>query len=93
MAQCFDENVKNDIIQMHLNGRTIKDLSDEYRVGRSTISKWMKQYRDQCGSMRKVEEENYYINENRKLKKEIYKIRSENEFLKKVVKFFAKGFE
>ena len=88
--QYFEEEVKHKIVKLHLEGRTLKSLAEEYGVSKASISNWVKQYRSECQTNQELQEENDYLMENRRLKKELEEIRKENAFLKKAAAFFAK---
>ena len=88
--QYFEEEVKHKIVKLHLEGRTLKSLAEEYRVSKASISNWVKQYRSECQTNQKLQEESDYLIENKRLKKELEEIRKENAFLKKAAAFFAK---
>ena len=88
--QYFEEEVKHKIVKLHLEGRNLKSLAEEYGVSKASISNWVKQYRSECQTNQELQEENDYLMENRRLKKELEEIRKENAFLKKAAAFFAK---
>ena len=88
--QYFEEEVKHKIVKLHLEGRTLKSLAEEYGVSKASISNWVKQYRSECQTNQELQEESDYLIENRRLKKELEEIRKENAFLKKATTFFAK---
>ena len=88
--QYFEEEVKHKIVKLHLEGRTLKSLAEEYGVSKASISNWVKQYRSECQTNQELQEESDYLIENRRLKKELEEIRKENAFLKKAAAFFAK---
>ena len=46
--QYFEEEVKHKIVELHLEGRTLKSLAEEYEVSKASISNWVKQYRSEC---------------------------------------------
>ena len=88
--QYFEEEVKHKIVKLHLEGRPLKSLAEEYGVSKASISNWVKQYRSECQTNQELQEESDYLIENRRLKKELEEIRKENAFLKKAAAFFAK---
>lgn len=80
-----------EIRRLHLEeGRSISGISTEYKVSKSTISKWVKEFREECQSNPKAEEENNFMKENLRLRKELAEAKKENEFLKKAAAFFAR---
>ena len=49
MPQHYDPEFKKQIVRLHLEeGRTIISLQKEYTVSKAAISKWVKQFRDEC---------------------------------------------
>lgn len=42
MVQHFEEEVKRKIVALHVEGRKIKSLVDEYKVSKASISNWVK---------------------------------------------------
>ena len=88
--QHFEEEVKRKIVSLHVEGRTIKSLADEYKVSKASISNWVKQYRSECQTNQDLKSEYDYLSENRKLKKQLQEMQKENDFLKKSAAFFAK---
>ena len=88
--QYFEEEFKHKIVKLHLEGRTLKSLAEEYGVSKASISNWVKQYRSECQTNQELQEENDYLTEKRRLKKELQEIGKENAFLKKAAAYFAK---
>ena len=88
--QYFEEEVKHKIVKLHLEGRTLKSLAEEYGVSKATISNWVKLYRSECQINQELKEECDYIEENKRLKKELDEAKKEVAFLKKATAFFAK---
>ena len=55
MPQHYDPEFKKQIVRLHLEeGRTIISLQKEYTVSKAAISKWVKQFRDECQDNPKV---------------------------------------
>lgn len=75
--QYFEEEVKHKIVKLHLERRKLKSLAEEYGIAKASISNWVKQYRNECQTNQKLKEENDYITENRKLRKELEEARKE----------------
>ncbi|WP_423219615.1 helix-turn-helix domain-containing protein [Clostridium butyricum] len=46
--QHFEEELKHKIVKLHLGGRTIKSLSEEYKVSKASISNWVDIYHREC---------------------------------------------
>lgn len=88
--QHFEEELKHKIVKLHLEERTIKSLSEEYKVFKASISNLVNIYCRECQTNQELKEESDYLSYNRKLKKGLEEMRKENAFLKKVVALFAK---
>ena len=95
MPQSYTPEFKQKIVRLHLEeGRTFQSITAEYGVSKGTISKWCKEFREEC--QKEAENNPETINEaelmkeNLRLKKELEEVRKENLFLKKAAAFFAK---
>lgn len=87
----YSSELKQEIIRLHLEeGRTVKSLTEEYNLGRGTITYWLKQYREECENNKSTKEQSDSYAETLRLRKEIAELKKENEFLKKAAAFFAK---
>ena len=87
----YSSELKQEVIRLHLEeGRTIKSLTEEYNLGRGTITYWLKQYREECENNKSTKEQSDSYAETLRLRKEIAELKKENEVLKKAAAFFAK---
>ncbi|NFI52273.1 hypothetical protein FDA52_04720 [Clostridium botulinum] len=75
----YDKEYKNMIVDLFNSGMSLAELSSEYGIAKSTINGWIKDVKEI-----KVDE-----NEVMTLKKEMAKIKVENEILKKAMAIFA----
>ena len=57
---------------------------------KAAISKWVKQFRDECQNDTKAQSDHDYMKENLRLRKELEEAKKEVLFLKKAAAFFAK---
>ena len=89
----FEEEFKRRVVRLHLEGRSLRSLSEEYGVSKASISNWLKDYREECPTNQATKGERDYIVENRKLYKQLEEMQKENQFLKKAAAFFAKGID
>lgn len=90
----YDETLRKKILRLHLEeGRTIRSLTAEYSLGKSTISNWLKKHREECETNPEIQSETDSMLEVQKLKKRIEELEKENRFLKKAAAFFAKETE
>ena len=71
---------------MYEGGEPVSKLSDEYDVSRPTIYNWIKQYK----TIEISDDESTDLNEMMKIKREMAKLKEENEVLKKCITIFSK---
>ena len=51
MNKHYEPEFKKKIVRLHLEeGRTLKGLAAEYGVSKTSISIWVNQFREECGS-------------------------------------------
>lgn len=86
----FEPEFKKQIVQLYLQGRTIKSLNDEYRLGDGTVANWVKKYREECENNPVLNDEKLSLEEIKRLRKELEELKKENAFLKKAAAFFAR---
>lgn len=90
----YEPEFKRKLIKLHLeDGRTLTSLSEEYRISKSTITQWIKKYREECNTNSELQTEKDYFQETLKLKRQLEELEKENRFLKKAAAFFAKEIE
>ncbi len=86
----YDKAFKDSLAKLYLEeGRTVESISKEYSVSRSTITNWVKTYKEECTLDNEKISPSVY-EENRRLKKLAAELEKENTFLKKAAAFFAK---
>ena len=91
MPQNYTPEFKKKIVRLHLEeGRTYKSITAEYGVSKASISKWCREFSEECQTSPETKEEYDYMKEMLKLRKENEELRKENLFLKKAAAFFAK---
>lgn len=87
----YEPEVKAKVLRLYLEeGRTKKSLTDEYHLGKGTITYWLQQRRKECQTNPEVKEETDSYLEIRRLQKELAEARKENDFLKKAAAFFTR---
>ncbi len=92
MPQNYTPELRKEIVRLHEEERrTYKSITAEYGVSKASISKWCGEFRKECQTSPKAQEEYDSMKENLRLKKENGELRKENAFLKKAAAFFAKG--
>lgn len=91
MAKKYEPELREKILRLHLEeGRTKKSLTEEYNLGQSTLSYWLKQYRKECETNDELKHTDKSYAEAKRLRAEIAELKKENDFLKKAAAFFAK---
>jgi len=81
----YDHEYKEMIVDLFKSGMSLVELSSEYGIARSTINGWIKDVKE----IRISENEIITSKEVKELKKEMAKIKEENEILKKAMAIFA----
>ena len=90
MLQITAETRKK-IVRQHIqDGRTLVSLAAEYGVSKTTISNWVRTYREECQNNDADMSELKLMEELRRLRQEKAELEKENQFLKKAAAFFAK---
>jgi IS3 family element, transposase orfA len=91
MPQPYDEPFKKKIVRLHLEeDRSMRSLTEEYGVSKSSVVKWCNEFREECQSNPESQKDYDTMEAMLKLKKENEELRKENLFLKKAAAFFAK---
>ena len=96
--QHYEPEFKQQIVQLHIEeGRTYRSLTAEYGVSKASISKWCKEFSEECRQKASknltARNDLELMKENRRLREELADARKENLFLKKAAAFFAKGID
>ena len=95
MPQSYTSELKKKVVRLHEEeGRTYKSITAEYGVSKASISKWCREFSEECQA-KALEDPNSpteleLMKENLRLKKELEEAKKENLFLKKAAAFFAK---
>jgi transposase len=88
-AKNYTEDFKKQIVALRQSGKSVMEISREYQVEKSTITKWTNDYSN-TGSFKakdnRTEEENELI----KLRKENKQLLMENDILKQAALIFAR---
>ena len=86
----IDESIKIEAIRLvEEQGLQGSQVSRELGIGRSTLDKWLKDYRTKNSNGLSVDEKS----ELKRLRKEVRELRIEKELLKKATVYFAKHSE
>ncbi|WP_294174656.1 IS3 family transposase [uncultured Clostridium sp.] len=75
----YDQEYKNMIVELFKSGMSLAELSSEYGIAKSTINGWVKDVKE----IKIDENEVMALKEVKALKKEMARIKEENEILKK----------
>lgn len=87
----YEPEFKKKIVRLYLEeGRTIKSLNEEYRLGDGTVRKWVRAFREECETNPELKETKDIYEENRRLRRELEERKKENAFLKKAAAFFPR---
>lgn len=82
----FNDEFKKMIVEMYEGGEPVSKLSDEYNVSCPKIYNWIKLYK----TIEISDDETTDLNEVMKIKREMAKLKEENEVLKKCITIFSK---
>ena len=79
---------KQEVVRVALtSGLTRRQVASDFKIGFSTLSRWIREERD---DVVKSEPRTDLVQENERLRKEIRLLREEREVLKKATQFFAR---
>ena len=81
----YDQEYKDMIVELFKSGMSLAELSCEYGIAKSTINGWVKDVKE----IKVDENEVMTLKEVKALKKEMARIKEENEILKKAMAIFA----
>ena len=81
----YDQEYKDMIVELFKSGMNLAELSSEYGIAKSTINGWIKDVKE----IKVDENEVMTLKEVKALKKEMARIKEENEILKKAMAIFA----
>ena len=81
----YDQEYKDMIVELFKSGMSLAELSSEYGIAKSTINGWVKDVKE----IKVDENEVMTLKEVKALKKEMARIKEENEILKKAMAILA----
>ena len=81
----YDQEYKDMIVELFKSGMSLAELSSEYGIAKSTINGWIKDVKE----IKVDENEVMTLREVKALRKEMARIKEENEILKKAMAIFA----
>lgn len=79
------------IVELLNSGISSKELSSEYALNVSLISRWRREYEEKSGDLSKKKELSKEEKELRQLRKELKEVQLERDILKKAVSIFSKS--
>lgn len=82
----FNEEFKKMVVELYRSGQPVKELSSEYGVSEVTVYKWIKAY----SPITSVNEDEITLEDLKRMKKEMLRLKEENEILKKAMAIFAR---
>jgi transposase len=91
MAKFYDNEFKTMIVELLNSGRKLKEMSDEYHLNESMLSRWKREYITKSGDFSAKKELTSDQQELIALKKELRDITMERDILKKAVGIFSKS--
>jgi transposase len=91
MARRYDNELKVTIVELLQSGIKAKQLSEDYGIQPSVISRWKKDYEAKSGDFSKKRELTMEEQELKALRKELRDVKMERDILKKAVSIFSKS--
>lgn len=88
-ANHYTEEFKKQIVSLHDNGKPGKEIISEYKIGRSTLQKWIANYHN-SGSFKAKDNRSSVEIELTELRKENKRLMMENDILKQAALIMAK---
>lgn len=91
MTKRYNNELKVTIVELLQSGMKAKQISEDYGVAPSLISRWKKEYETKSGDFSKKRELTVEEQELKALRKELRDVKMERDILKKAVSIFSKG--
>lgn len=91
MAKRYNNELKLTIVELLQSGMKAKQISEDYGVAPSLISRWKKDYESKSGDFSKKRELTMEEQELKALRKELRDVKMERDILKKAVSIFSKS--
>jgi len=91
MAKRYNNELKVTIVELLQSGMKAKQISEDYGVAPSLISRWKKEYEAKSGDFSKKRELTVEEQELKALRKELRDVKMERDILKKAVSIFSKS--
>jgi transposase len=91
MAKRYNNELKVTIVELLQSGIKAKQISEDYGIQPSVISRWKKDYEAKSGDFSKKRELTMEEKELKSLRKELRDVKMERDILKKAVSIFSKS--
>ena len=82
----YNFEIKSMIVELYKAGRSVKDLGREYGVSEVMIYKWIKQ----ISRITSVDDKEITLEDIKRMKQEMLRLKEENEIFKKAMTIFAR---
>ena len=91
MSVHYTEDFKKEVVKAYMAGdKSIPQIAVEFNVAKSSVSKWVNEYKEECLYTTSTTAESNEAKEIRRLNQLLNEKDKEIAFLKKVAAFFAK---
>ncbi len=91
MSVRYNEDFKKEVVRAYMaGGKSTVEIAAEYNIAKSSVSQWVKDYKEECLYTTSTTTENSDAKEIRRLNQLLNEKDKEIAFLKKAAAFFAK---
>ena len=91
MSVRYSEDFKKEVVKAYMAGdKSIPQLAIEFNVAKSSVSKWVNEYKEECLYATNTTSQSNEAKEIRRLNQLLNEKEKEIAFLKKAAAFFAK---
>ena len=91
MSIRYSKDFKKEVVKDYMAGnKSTVEIAADYNIAKSTVSQWVKQYKEECLYTTNTTSESNEAKEIKKLNQMLKEKDKEIEFLKKAAAFFAK---
>ena len=91
MAKRYDNELKVTIVEQLKSGLKLRQVSEDYGIHTSVISRWRREFEAKSGDFSKKRELSLEEQELKALRKELRDVKMERDILKKAVGIFSKS--
>ena len=91
MSVRYSEDLKKEVVKAYMAGnKSIPQIAIDYNIAKSSVSKWVNEYKEECLYTTSTTSESNEAREIRRLNQLLNEKDKEIAFLKKAAPFFAK---